>query len=367
MASVTLENIQKSFGSVEILKRINLVVNDEEFLVLVGPSGCGKTTMLRIIAGLETTSGGCVRIGDRDVTHVLPRDRDIAMVFQSYALYPHLSVYDNMAFALKLRKFSKSEIDERVAYASEILELNEFLNRKPRQLSGGQRQRVALGRAIVRKPAVFLMDEPLSNLDAKLRVQMRGQLKKLHSTLRTTVIYVTHDQVEAMTLGNRIVLMNKGNIEQIGPPLEVYDHPANIYVGSFIGSPAMNFMAGRLTKEDGKFVFKTDSFKLWLPEPLYDEFEKLQDRDWILGIRTENILDKATAEFIHADFNLMKATVEFSEILGSDNYIHMKSGDLRFIAKVDPDISPSPGDQLEVALDLRKLHLFDPITQYAVI
>ncbi len=367
MAGVKLTSITKEFGNNVILKGIDLEVHDQEFLVLVGPSGCGKTTTLRIIAGLEDASGGDVFIGNRNVTNVLPKDRNIAMVFQSYALYPHLSVYDNMAFSLKLQKVSKKEIQQRVDHASSILELDELLKRKPRQLSGGQRQRVALGRAIVRQPDVFLMDEPLSNLDAKLRVQTRGQLKKLHATLKTTVIYVTHDQVEAMTLGSRIVIMNEGTIQQIDHPIEVYDNPANMFIASFIGSPAMNFIEGEIKKEEGKFIFKTNAFKVWLPDNLYDEFEELKDKEWVLGIRPENVLDKHTAEYMKADFNHLKATVEFSEVLGSENFIHMKLGDSKFTAKVDPHINPTPGNELEVAMDLRKMHIFDKTTRKVII
>ena len=367
MASVQLKGISKRFGDNEILKRIDLEVKDQEFLVLVGPSGCGKTTSLRIVAGLEEASEGVVFIGDRDVTNVLPKDRNIAMVFQSYALYPHLNVYDNMAFGLKLRRIGKSEIQKRVGHASEILGLNDLLKRKPRQLSGGQRQRVALGRAIVRQPDVFLMDEPLSNLDAKLRVQTRAEIKKLHSTLKTTVIYVTHDQVEAMTMGSRIVIMNEGQIQQIDRPIDIYDNPRNMYVAGFIGSPGMNFIEGRVQKEQDKYIFQTESFKVWLPDNLYEEFSVLKDKTWILGIRPENILDKSTAEFLKADFNLIKATVDFCEVFGYENYIHCQHGSIRFTGKVDPHITPNSGQAIELAMDLRKMHLFDPETQTAVI
>ncbi|MFA5879529.1 MAG: sn-glycerol-3-phosphate ABC transporter ATP-binding protein UgpC [Candidatus Margulisiibacteriota bacterium] len=368
MAKVVLKNIVKRFQDNEVLKKINLEIKDQEFMVLVGPSGCGKTTTLRIVAGLEESSDGEVYIGDQDVTNVLPKDRDIAMVFQSYALYPHLNVFDNMAFGLKLRKVAKKEIKDRVHEASEILNITELLKRKPRQLSGGQRQRVALGRAIVRKPAVFLMDEPLSNLDAKLRVQMRGELKKLHNTLKTTVIYVTHDQVEAMTLGTRVVVMNQGYIQQIDAPIEVYDNPANMFVAGFIGSPAMNFFTGIVDlTHDKKYIFQTSGFQLYLPENLSSEFDKIKGNECILGIRPEDILDKKSAEYLNKNFNLHKATVDFSEVLGSENYLHMKLGENNFIAKVDPHINPLPGEFIEVAFDLRKMHIFDKETKNLII
>ncbi len=368
MAKVLLKDVVKRFQDNEVLKKINLEIKDQEFLVLVGPSGCGKTTTLRIVAGLEEASGGNVYIGDREVTNVLPKDRDIAMVFQSYALYPHLNVFDNMAFGLKLRKVPKNEIKERVEWASEILNIQDYLKRKPRQLSGGQRQRVALGRAIVRKPAVFLMDEPLSNLDAKLRVQMRGELKKLHNTLKTTVVYVTHDQVEAMTLGSRVVVMHQGYIQQVNSPIEVYDNPANMFVAGFIGSPQMNFFHG-LVKEtkDKKYTFFADGFELYLPDNLYSEFKKMKETECILGIRPEDVLDKHTAESLGKSFNLHKATVDFSEVLGSENYLHMKLGNQSFIAKVDSHINPLPNDNLEVAFDLRRMHLFNKDTKELII
>lgn len=368
MAKVVLENVIKRFDKTEILKNINLEIKDQEFLVLVGPSGCGKTTTLRIIAGLEEATEGKVFIGSRNVTDVLPKDRNIAMVFQNYALYPHLNVYDNMAFGLKLRNVPTNEIKERVDQASEILDIKNLLKRKPRQLSGGQRQRVALGRAIVRKPDVFLMDEPLSNLDAKLRVQTRGELQKLHSTLKTTTIYVTHDQVEAMTLGDRIVIMNNGLIQQMDTPLSVYDNPANMFVAGFIGSPAMNFFEGVVEKQkDAKFIFKTPAYTLYLPDHLFDEFEKVKNTECLLGIRPEDVLDKKTAQFQKKDFNLHQADVDFNEVLGSENFLHMKAGELRFTAKVDSHINPEPGESIEVAFDLRKMHLFDKRTQKVII
>src|SRR5512136_794916 len=266
MAKVVLQNVSKVFGTVQAVKNFNLTVEDKEFTILVGPSGCGKSTALRMVAGLEEPSAGSIYIGDRRVNDLPPKDRDIAMVFQEYALYPHMSVYKNMAFGLKLRKFPKAEIDQRVKDASEILGIQNLLERKPKQLSGGQRQRVAVGRAIVRKPAVFLFDEPLSNLDAKLRVQMRAELSKLHDRLQTTIVYVTHDQVEAMTMGTKIVVMKDGLIQQIGAPLEVYNYPVNMFVAGFIGSPVMNFIPCRVLSKDGRLWIDAEAFELPIPE-----------------------------------------------------------------------------------------------------
>src|SRR5512136_3070359 len=269
MARVILEGIAKTFGNVEAVRRFDLTVEDKEFTILVGPSGCGKSTALRMIAGLEEPTQGIIYIGDRAVNDLPPKDRDIAMVFQEYALYPHMSVYKNMAFGLKLRKFPKDEVDQRVKWASEILGIQNLLDRKPRQLSGGQRQRVAVGRAIVRKPAVFLFDEPLSNLDAKLRVQMRAELSKLHDRLQTTMIYVTHDQVEAMTMATRIAVINKGLLQQVDTPQTLYDRPENLFVAGFIGTPAMNFVKSRLQKSDGKLVVDSGAFTVEVPSDRY--------------------------------------------------------------------------------------------------
>ena len=281
MAKVVLENISKSFGTVEAVRDFNLTVEDKEFAILVGPSGCGKSTALRMVAGLEEPTTGTIYIGDRAVNDLPPKDRDIAMVFQEYALYPHMSVYKNMAFGLKLRKFPKSEIDQRVREASEILGIQELLDRKPKQLSGGQRQRVAVGRAIVRKPAVFLFDEPLSNLDAKLRVQMRAELSKLHDRLQTTIIYVTHDQVEAMTMGTKIVVMKDGLIQQIGTPLDVYNFPVNLFVAGFIGSPVMNFIPCRVLSKDGRLMHRCRG----VPAPhSREEGSLLSIAGWIRGL-----------------------------------------------------------------------------------
>ena len=295
MAKVVLENVAKQFGTVQAVIDFNLTVEDKEFAILVGPSGCGKSTALRMIAGLEEPGAGTISIGDRVVNDLPPKDRDIAMVFQEYALYPHMSVYKNMAFGLKLRKFPKSEIDQRVREAAEILSIQDFLDRKPKQLSGGQRQRVAVGRAIVRKPAVFLFDEPLSNLDAKLRVQMRAELSKLHDRLQTTMIYVTHDQVEAMTMGTKIVVMKDGWIQQGGPPLEVYNFPVNLFVAGFIGSPVMNFIPCRILSKNGRLLIDAESFQLPVPEKKVPYYESLTGSEAVFGIRPNDIYDRVFA------------------------------------------------------------------------
>src|SRR5512134_1588607 len=291
MARVAFENVVKKYGDVTAVNNLNIDVADKEFLVLVGPSGCGKTTALRCLAGLEEITAGDIKIGDRVVNDIAPKDRDIAMVFQSYALYPHLSVYDNMAFGLKLRKLPKDEIKRRVNEAAEVLGITDFLDRKPRQLSGGQRQRVAVGRAIVREPKVFLFDEPLSNLDAKLRVQMRAEISKLHQRLQTTFIYVTHDQIEAMTMATRIAVINKGKLQQIDTPQNLYDRPANLFVAGFIGSPAMNFFAGKLCKDNGKLAVDTGDFLVHIPDKKAKPYEGCVGKDIIFGLRPENIFD----------------------------------------------------------------------------
>lgn len=368
MAQVLLQDVYKRFGQVEVVKGSNLEAKDREFLVLVGPSGCGKTTTLRMIAGLEEVSSGKIFIGDRDVTNIHPRDRDIAMVFQNYALYPHMTVEDNMAFGLKLRKVSKTIISERVAEASEMLGLEDLLARKPKQLSGGQRQRVALGRAIVRHPKVFLMDEPLSNLDAKLRVQTRGELKKLHTRLDSTVIYVTHDQVEAMTLGNRIVIMNDGIVQQVDSPLSIYEKPANVFVGGFIGSPAMNFVNGVIKKHDGDYLFENDALKIKLNGlGLDDNFDQILGKDIVFAIRPEDVYEKRSAITLGVEFPPISATVEFAELLGSETFLHVSVGDGNLIVKVDPHVNPSIGEKVEVVMNLKKLHVFDGKTKEVII
>ena len=358
MARVILENVSKMFGSVEAVKNFDLTVEDKEFTILVGPSGCGKSTALRMIAGLEEPSQGMIYIGDRAVNDLPPKDRDIAMVFQEYALYPHMSVYKNMAFGLKLRKFSKEEIDQRVRWASEILGIQNLLDRKPRQLSGGQRQRVAVGRAIVRKPAVFLFDEPLSNLDAKLRVQMRAELSKLHDRLQTTIIYVTHDQMEAMTMGTKIVVIKDGLIQQTGAPLEVYNHPVNMFVAGFIGSPVINFFPSLLVSKENRLFIDAETFKLPVPEDKASYYKSMAGSDVIFGIRPNDIYDRQYAPE-RLKGNVIKAVVDVIEPLGSEIHLNVTSGKYNFVAVVDVQTSVRVHQEIELALDLEKMHLFE--------
>ncbi|HET7627349.1 MAG TPA: sn-glycerol-3-phosphate ABC transporter ATP-binding protein UgpC [Bacillales bacterium] len=361
MAQIHMNNITKSYdGKTTAVDDFNLEISDKEFIVFVGPSGCGKSTTLRMIAGLEDITSGELYIGERMVNDVAPKDRDIAMVFQNYALYPHMNVYDNMAFGLKLRKFKKDEIQKRVNNAAKILGLEQFLDRKPKALSGGQRQRVALGRAIVRDPQVFLMDEPLSNLDAKLRVQMRAEISKLHQRLQTTTIYVTHDQTEAMTMATRIVVMKDGFIQQVGTPKEVYDTPENVFVGGFIGSPAMNFLSGRL--EGNTFIL--GNTKLEVPE---GKLKVLKDQGYdnkelILGVRPEDIHDEPV--FIETSQGTkINAHIEVAELMGAETYLYSKLEDQDFIARVDSRTDVQSGQNLDLALDLNKGHFFDPETE----
>jgi multiple sugar transport system ATP-binding protein len=358
MARVVLESVGKSFGSVEAVKDFNLTIEDKEFCILVGPSGCGKSTALRMIAGLEEPTKGNIYIGDRAVNDLPPKDRDIAMVFQEYALYPHMTVYKNMAFGLKLRKFPKQEIDQRVRDASEILSIEQLLDRKPKQLSGGQRQRVAVGRAIVRKPAVFLFDEPLSNLDAKLRVQMRAELSKLHDRLQTTIIYVTHDQVEAMTMGSKIVVMKDGLIQQVGNPLDVYNYPVNLFVAGFIGSPMMNFIPCRVFSKDGRLLIDAEAFQLPIPEKKVASYESLAGKEAIFGIRPNDIYDGA-----HAPERLkgsrIRTVVDVVEPLGSEIHLNVTAGKHNLTAVVDVQAIYRPHQEIELALDLDKMHLFE--------
>lgn len=364
MAQVRLINTTKKYGRVTAVESINLNIYDKEFLVLVGPSGCGKSTTLRMIAGLEAITEGEIFIGDRLVNEVSPKDRDIAMVFQNYALYPHMNVYRNMAFGLKLRKFSKTEIQQRVQEAAGILGINDLFDRKPKELSGGQRQRVAMGRAIVRKPQVFLFDEPLSNLDAKLRVQMRGELARLHQRLSTTIVYVTHDQIEAMTLANRIVIMNAGTIMQIGAPMEVYKHPKNIFVAGFIGSPTMNFIECRMLLQNGSLGLEGLGKTMVVPKTLQERFAKSKDRQCILGIRPEHIYDRALKEpFPNAEHHT--ASVEVVEPIGSEVILLMKVGSERLTASVDPQTRAQPSSAIELLIDMNQMHLFDKETGIA--
>ncbi|RME90875.1 MAG: sn-glycerol-3-phosphate ABC transporter ATP-binding protein UgpC, partial [Anaerolineae bacterium] len=344
---------------------LNIHVDDKEFLVLVGPSGCGKTTSLRLLAGLEEITEGRILIGDRVVNDVPPKDRDIAMVFQSYALYPHMNVYDNMAFGLKLRKVPKEEIKRRVYEAAEILGIQDLLDRKPRQLSGGQRQRVAVGRAIVREPKVFLFDEPLSNLDAKLRVQMRAEISKLHQRLQTTFIYVTHDQVEAMTMATRIAVMNKGELQQIDTPQNLYDYPANLFVAGFIGSPAMNFFPATLRREDGTLYVDTGDFSVPIPADRAAPYQSYEGKKVVFGIRPENVHDPA---FLPPDIQAEKveAKVDVTELMGNEIFVYLVSGQHTFVARVDPRSSFRVGDRVQVAFDMSTFHIFDAETEKAI-
>ena len=365
MASVTYKNIDKKFGDLLIIKNLNLHVEDKEFLVLVGPSGCGKTTALRLLAGLEEITAGQILIGDRVVNDVAPKDRDIAMVFQSYALYPHLSVYDNMAFGLKLRKTPKEEIKRRVNEAADILGIQEYLQRKPRQLSGGQRQRVAVGRAIVREPKVFLFDEPLSNLDAKLRVQMRAEISKLHQRLKTTFIYVTHDQTEAMTMATRIAVINKGVLLQLDTPQALYDNPANLFVAGFIGSPSMNFFPGKLTKDGEQIIVDTGDFKVKIPSTRSGPFKKMVGKSVILGIRPENIHDPEYApQNIHGE--KVSTKVDVTELMGNETLLYLVSGKNTFVGRVDPRSKLRVGNKVQMVFDMDKLHIFDAATEEAI-
>ncbi|CAG9622573.1 ABC transporter ATP-binding protein [Sutcliffiella rhizosphaerae] len=357
MAELQLDNIYKVYeGNVTAVEDFNLHIKDKEFIVFVGPSGCGKSTTLRMIAGLEEISKGDFSIDGKRMNDVAPKDRDIAMVFQNYALYPHMNVYDNMAFGLKLRKFPKEEIDRRVKEAAAILGLEQYLDRKPKALSGGQRQRVALGRAIVRDAKVFLMDEPLSNLDAKLRVAMRAEISKLHQRLQTTTIYVTHDQTEAMTMATRLVVMKDGIIQQVGSPKEVYENPENVFVGGFIGSPAMNFFNGKL--EDG--AFHIGEQKISVPE---GKMKVLRDQGYvgkevILGIRPEDIHDEPV--FIEASVgSTIEAIIEVSELLGAESMLYSQIHGQDFVARVDSRTDVKPQQKLQLALDMNKCHFFD--------
>jgi multiple sugar transport system ATP-binding protein len=365
MASVTFDHVYKRFGEVIAVNDLNIEVADKEFLVLVGPSGCGKTTALRCLAGLEDISEGRILIGDQVVNDVPPKDRDIAMVFQSYALYPHMSVYDNMAFGLKLRKTPKDEIKRRVQNAADILGIQQLLDRKPRQLSGGQRQRVAVGRAIVREPKVFLFDEPLSNLDAKLRVETRANISKLHQQLQTTFIYVTHDQVEAMTMASRIAVIAKGILQQIDTPQMLYDFPDNLFVAGFIGSPAMNFFNAKLQKDDGKLFVDSGSFKVQIPEGRTDVYMPYAGKNMIFGIRPEDIHNPAfsppgiTAQPV-------QSKVDVTELMGNEIFVYLKAGEHSFVARVDPRSRYHINDDVQMVFNMENMHIFDAETEKAI-
>jgi len=367
MAEVILENVTKKYGNVVAVRNLNLEIKDKEFCVLVGPSGCGKTTTLRMIAGLEEITEGKIYIDGKVVNNVPPKDRDIAMVFQNYALYPHMKVYDNMAFGLKLRKYSKDEIDRRVREAAEILGISHLLDRYPKELSGGQRQRVAVGRAIVRKPKVFLFDEPLSNLDAKLRVQMRAELKRLHERLQTTIIYVTHDQVEALTLGDKICVMKDGVIQQVDAPIKLYDEPKNKFVAGFIGSPPMNFVTVDIKKDGDEIYIYESNFVLKLPKKFYEKVEPYVGKKMVFGIRPEHMYDILSYPGEVQEGSVIKLTVDFVELLGSETYLHLSSGKNNFVVKADPHTNVRPGQLVEIIVNLDKIHLFDIETEETVV
>jgi multiple sugar transport system ATP-binding protein len=363
MAQVRIRSLNKRFDGLHVVKDVNLEIRDKEFVVLVGPSGCGKTTTLRMVAGLESITSGEVLIGDTVVNELPPMDRDIAMVFQNYALYPHMSVYDNMAFGLKMRKFDRAEIGKRVQQAAEILGMQDYLKRKPRQLSGGQRQRVALGRAIVRHPQVFLFDEPLSNLDAKLRVQMRVELKKLHNRLSTTAIYVTHDQVEAMTLGDRVVVMKDGVVQQVGEPLELYNAPVNRFVAGFIGSPGMNFAAVRVSGAKDALRADNAGLRIDVPAEIGPRLAPYAGRDVTMGIRPEDVRVANGSDPAGLCFD---AVVEVVEKLGSEILLDLQVGDQTMVAAVEPSVRAKHGDKLRFALQPDRLHFFDTTSEVAI-
>jgi multiple sugar transport system ATP-binding protein len=363
MAEVSLHNVNKKFDEVHAVRDVNLSIRDKEFVVLVGPSGCGKTTTLRMVAGLESISSGRILIDDKVINDLPPMDRDIAMVFQNYALYPHMSVYDNMAFGLKMRKFDRADIARRVREAAEILGIEQLLRRKPRQLSGGQRQRVALGRAIVRHPQVFLFDEPLSNLDAKLRVQTRVELKKLHNRLGTTAIYVTHDQVEAMTLGDRVVVMKDGFVQQVGEPLELYNEPANRFVAGFIGSPAMNFLTVRVSEANGALWAGREAVEIKIPAEIAGRVRRLIGREAILGIRPEDLHLATAADQPELSF---AAVVEVVERLGSETLLDVAAAGDTMVASVEPGVRVVIGEKLRLAMNPERVHFFDLETDQAI-
>jgi multiple sugar transport system ATP-binding protein len=358
MAEVILKNVYKTFGKAIAVNDFSLHIEDGEFIVLVGPSGCGKSTTLRLIAGLEVISSGEMSIGDRLVTDVHPRDRDIAMVFQNYALYPQMTVYNNMSFSLKMRKVPKSEIDRTIKKTADLLRIDQLLDRKPGQLSGGQRQRVALGRAIVRDPQVFLFDEPLSNLDAKLRIAMRAELVELHQRLKTTIIYVTHDQLEAMTMGSRIVVMKDGLIQQVDTPDAVYDHPVNKFVAGFIGSPSMNFINCTIALQDGDLVAKSGGLNLKIPDQFTQKAETYVDNQVTLGIRPEHLTDSTGLQ--NPDpASSFRALVRVIESAGSEKLVHIRNEDDTMVARLDPHVRLRVGDVIDFTARMDSAHLFD--------
>jgi len=359
VACVTIKDVKKVYpGGVVAVRGSNMVINDKEFMVMVGPSGCGKTTTLRMIAGLEEITEGTISIGDRVVNNVLPKDRNIAMVFQNYAIYPHMTVYNNMAFGLKQRKYPKDEIERRVRAAAKTLGIEHLLQRRPKALSGGQRQRVALGRAIVRQPEVFLFDEPLSNLDAKMRVEMRKELKLLHQRLQATIVYVTHDQVEAMTLGDRICVMNDGVIEQIGPPVEVYDWPATRFVAGFIGTPPMNFISGRLISRGGAPVFQGAGYEYALPARFAPLLKTHEGKEVDFGVRPEDFIHTPGA----ASGAFVPGQIKLIEMLGNEQLIYVDVSGQMLISRRDAHVAAKPGDAQQLVANPAKLHLFDKAT-----
>lgn len=368
MASVALKSIYKKYqGGILAVSDFNLDIKDKEFIILVGPSGCGKSTTLRMIAGLEEITDGEIYIGEKIVNDVAPKDRDIAMVFQSYALYPHMTVFENMAFGLKLRKVPKEEIKKRVEEAATTLEIDHLLDRKPKALSGGQRQRVALGRAIVREPKVFLLDEPLSNLDAKLRAQMRTEISKLHLRLGTTFIYVTHDQTEAMTMGDRIVVMKDGFIQQVDTPQKLYDNPNNLFVAGFIGSPQMNFFDAVITEKENTLFIQFAGFSLKIPkEKINAQVKEYVDKEVMMGIRPENIHNE-DSYMKDLKESVVTADVEVTELMGAETYLYLDAKGDKFVARVKPTTTVKAGDKIQIAFDMQKLHLFDKATEAAII
>ncbi len=369
MAGLSLKHIYKKYaGGVTAVSDFCLDIEDKEFIILVGPSGCGKSTTLRMIAGLEEISEGELYIGDRLVNEVAPKERDIAMVFQNYALYPHMTVFENMAFGLKLRKTPKDEIKRRVDEAARILDIAHLLDRKPAALSGGQRQRVALGRAIVREPQVFLLDEPLSNLDAKLRAQMRTELSKLHMKLGTTFIYVTHDQTEAMTMGDRIVVMKDGFIQQVDTPQNLYDSPTNVFVAGFIGSPQMNFIDAKLVEKDGKYVVEFGnnfSVEVLASKAKGTNIADFVGKEVVLGIRPENLSDEEMV-LSNAKSGVIECTVEVTEMMGSETYLYLNCDGNQMIARVEPNSTAKAGDKIKIALDVNRVHIFDKETEKVI-
>lgn len=369
MANLSLKNIYKKYqGDVVAVSDFNAEIQDKEFIILVGPSGCGKSTTLRMIAGLEEITDGELYIDNKLVNDIAPKDRDIAMVFQNYALYPHMTVFENMAFGLKLRKTPKDEIKRRVTEAAKILDISHLLERKPKALSGGQRQRVALGRAIVREPKVFLLDEPLSNLDAKLRAQMRTELSKLHKRLGTTFIYVTHDQVEAMTMGTRIIVMKDGLIQQVDSPQKLYESPKNVFVAGFIGSPQMNFIDCRLEKHDNKFIILFANYKLEIPEGKIKntDLSSYVDKDIIMGIRSENLHDEEM--FLSTTkTGIIECHVDVTELMGAEIYLYLTCDGINLTARVSPRSNAKPGDDIKIAIDMNKIHIFDKQTEKSIL